>query len=469
MLGERLDGVGQLDLAAAAGRGLAQDLEDGRREQVAADDREVARRLLERRLLDQVADPHDGRTARRLGAGSTVATPYSETISGGTSISAMTLPPCVCLLGEHRLEQRVALVDHVVAEHDDERLVADVLGRHEHRVAEPGRDALADEMDLGELGRRADPGAAARASPFFSSAASISGALSKWSSIAPLPRAVMMRTSVRPARAASSTMYSSAGLSTTGSSSFGTALVAGRKRVPRPAAGMTALVTGFGVEGTSWANLSRRGVPNPAPVACDGRPGPSGPSAPAGSGARPAQRRARAGDAAAGAQRAAPRAGRGRAPDRRPCSGSPRARRRSPPTSRSAPSPRPIDVLAAWLARGTRVLLPVVLPDRDLEFRRLRRRAGDRAARAWPARRRLRRSCRWPRRRSSWCRRWPATGREPAGPRRRLLRPGAAARRARGADRRRGAPRGTVADGADRRHDQRVRAVLAGDELVRCA
>lgn len=27
------------------------------------------------------------------------------------------------------------------------------------------------------------------------------------------------------------------------------------------------------------------------------------------------------------------------------------------------------DALAAWLARGTRVLLPVVLPDRDLEFR----------------------------------------------------------------------------------------------------
>src|SRR4051812_10953820 len=27
------------------------------------------------------------------------------------------------------------------------------------------------------------------------------------------------------------------------------------------------------------------------------------------------------------------------------------------------------DLLAAWLARGTRVLLPVVLPDRDLEFR----------------------------------------------------------------------------------------------------
>jgi 5-formyltetrahydrofolate cyclo-ligase len=31
--------------------------------------------------------------------------------------------------------------------------------------------------------------------------------------------------------------------------------------------------------------------------------------------------------------------------------------------------PRTDGVLAAWLNRGTRVLLPVVLPDRDLEFR----------------------------------------------------------------------------------------------------
>ena len=46
-----------------------------------------------------------------------------------------------------------------------------------------------------------------------------------------------------PARTASSTTYWMAGLSTTGSISLGCALVAGRKRVPRPAAGMTALVT----------------------------------------------------------------------------------------------------------------------------------------------------------------------------------------------------------------------------------
>ena len=62
--------------------------------------------------------------------------------------------------------------------------------------------------------------------------------------MAALLRPVTMSTSGRPARAASSTMYCSAGRSTTGSSSFGTALVAGRKRVPIPATGMTAFRAG---------------------------------------------------------------------------------------------------------------------------------------------------------------------------------------------------------------------------------
>src|SRR5258708_4328270 len=52
-----------------------------------------------------------------------------------------------------------------------------------------------------------------------------------------------MRMSVMPAPTASSITYWIVGLSTTGSISFGCALVAGRNRVPSPAAGMTALVT----------------------------------------------------------------------------------------------------------------------------------------------------------------------------------------------------------------------------------
>src|SRR5450631_928207 len=80
-------------------------------------------------------------------------------------------------------------------------------------------------------------------SPLASSARSSSQWRSKWSSRASLLRPVTIRTSRSPARVASSTTYWIAGLSTTGSISLGVALVAGRKRVPIPAAGITALVT----------------------------------------------------------------------------------------------------------------------------------------------------------------------------------------------------------------------------------
>src|SRR6476661_10484610 len=80
--------------------------------------------------------------------------------------------------------------------------------------------------------------------PALSRKCSSSKLRSKWSSIARLLRPVMIRMSVSPARTASSTTYWIAGLSTTGSISLGELFVAGRKRVPRPAAGITALRTG---------------------------------------------------------------------------------------------------------------------------------------------------------------------------------------------------------------------------------
>src|SRR5580692_8556345 len=58
--------------------------------------------------------------------------------------------------------------------------------------------------------------------------------------------APVMNTSLRaPASSASCTAYWISGLSTTGSISFGLALVAGRKRVPRPATGNTAVRIGL--------------------------------------------------------------------------------------------------------------------------------------------------------------------------------------------------------------------------------
>ena len=61
--------------------------------------------------------------------------------------------------------------------------------------------------------------------------------------MARLLRPVTRMISDRPEATASSTTYWMVGLSTIGSISLGWALVAGRKRVPRPAAGNTALRT----------------------------------------------------------------------------------------------------------------------------------------------------------------------------------------------------------------------------------
>src|SRR5512146_2939725 len=61
--------------------------------------------------------------------------------------------------------------------------------------------------------------------------------------MAVLPRPVTMMLWSQPEAMASSTPYWMIGLSTRGSISFGCALVAGRNRVPQPAAGKTALRT----------------------------------------------------------------------------------------------------------------------------------------------------------------------------------------------------------------------------------
>src|SRR6185312_11801398 len=61
--------------------------------------------------------------------------------------------------------------------------------------------------------------------------------------MARLVRLVTNTSTSTPAATASSTAYWMMGLSTTDSISFGEALVAGRKRVPRPATGNTALRT----------------------------------------------------------------------------------------------------------------------------------------------------------------------------------------------------------------------------------
>src|ERR1700690_4646616 len=67
-----------------------------------------------------------------------------------------------------------------------------------------------------------------------------------------------------PAATASSIAYWITGLSTSGSISFGWALVAGRRRVPQPAAGKTALRTRMEPRtARPWAVAARARAPGP--------------------------------------------------------------------------------------------------------------------------------------------------------------------------------------------------------------
>ena len=135
-----------------------------------------------------------------------------------------------------RWQQLVAGVDEVVAEQDGERLVPDVVGRAQHGVPEAERLALADVVHRRDLVRGADAGQAGVVALGLQDLLELDVPVEMVLDVGLAP-AVTIRTSVRPAAAASSTTYWIAGVSMTGSISFGIALVAGTNLVPRPAPG----------------------------------------------------------------------------------------------------------------------------------------------------------------------------------------------------------------------------------------
>ena len=137
-----------------------------------------------------------------------------------------------------------AVVHDVVAQHAPRRGCRPrACGRPTRRGR--GRAARPGGRSGCRPGRRAARTSASRSSlPFSWRWCSSSKLRSKWSSRLRLPRPVMMRMSSMPGRTASSTTYWMAGLSTTGSISLGCALVAGRKRVPRPGGGDDGLAHG---------------------------------------------------------------------------------------------------------------------------------------------------------------------------------------------------------------------------------
>ena len=140
-------GVGELDLAALPRTDARQRVEDGCGEDVAADHAEVRRRLLGLRLLDEVEHAHEV-IVDDLGARAPVVRDLVERellkCHDRRAEAGMHL--------DHLLQQRHALVHDVVAQHDGERLVAHVLPRHRHRVAQTLRISLPEVVDVGHVG-----------------------------------------------------------------------------------------------------------------------------------------------------------------------------------------------------------------------------------------------------------------------------------------------------------------------------
>ena len=182
------------------GRGLAQHLEDLGREHVAADDGQAARRLVDRRLLDQAGDR--GRPRRRRSTGCVAR------LDGHGAVLVDVLPADVeqgddraavlGLDGEHVLEQVVAGVDQVVAEQHRERLVADERRGLQHGVPEAPGLALPDEVHLGDARSTRARRPAGRRRPSSPAPSRAPGCRSKKSSMAALLRPVTISTSGRP-------------------------------------------------------------------------------------------------------------------------------------------------------------------------------------------------------------------------------------------------------------------------------
>ena len=140
--------VGQLDLARAiAGRGLERG-EDVGRQDVAADDRQVRRRLFASRLLDEVRDAVHARPEVDALVDRDDAVARDVLVRHALDGEHRAVDPLVDV--DHLPQRRRRRVDHVVAEDDGERLVADQILRDQHRVAEAERLAL---PDVGHLDR----------------------------------------------------------------------------------------------------------------------------------------------------------------------------------------------------------------------------------------------------------------------------------------------------------------------------
>ena len=140
-------GIRQLNLVALARRRVLENAEDLGAQHIAADDRQVGGSRAGGRLLHEARDAHHvvgvGRLDRRHAV--------QVRLVGVDLQQGHDRRVALLVHLDHPLEQRVALVDEVVAEQNGERLVPDVHLRAQHRVAEPLRVALAHVVHVGEV------------------------------------------------------------------------------------------------------------------------------------------------------------------------------------------------------------------------------------------------------------------------------------------------------------------------------
>jgi hypothetical protein len=134
--------------------GLGQDVEQVGREHVAPDDRQVGRRLLGPRLLDEVADlPHVATDVAARDHAVLVDPLAGHPLDGNDGSGVLVEDVEELAHARHR-----GAADDVVAEEDAERLVAHQRAGDQDGVAEAERLLLAHVTDRGQLGDRLDLG-----------------------------------------------------------------------------------------------------------------------------------------------------------------------------------------------------------------------------------------------------------------------------------------------------------------------
>ena len=153
---EGAQAVGQLDFSGAVALGCGERRKNVGREHVAADDRQIGRRFLFRRLLDQIADAVDSvaQPAAGIDVDHAVARNLVARHALHSEHGAVDLLKDVDQLSDRR---RIR-IDHVVAENHRKRFVADHLARHQHGVSEAERLALSNVREVDQVRDLADLG-----------------------------------------------------------------------------------------------------------------------------------------------------------------------------------------------------------------------------------------------------------------------------------------------------------------------